>query len=115
MVRLQSDLTATIALSIEMQIKSRLQCARIMQSIFWPTGRRLRLAGIQTFDGSVVSWPKLMQKELISHWGPVFEKKPIELNTAKTLLGIYGRRHTTLIKDFWKCVLPHREVFSSIV
>ena len=75
-----------------------------MQSIFWPTGKRLRLAGIKTSDGSVVSCPKLMQQELINHWGPVYEKKQIDLVAAKSLLEIYGRRHKDMIKDFRKCV-----------
>ena len=52
------------------QIKSRLQCARKMQSMFWPTGRRLRLAGIKTLDGSVVGtdWDGHKTENIIK-WG----------------------------------------------
>ena len=42
-VRLQADLLATTALTIRKQIKSRLQCPRRMQSVFWPSGKRLKL------------------------------------------------------------------------
>jgi len=112
---LQTDLASTPALTVKKQIKSRLQCARRMQNIFWPTGRRLRLAGIKTLDGTVVSCPKLVQTELINHWKPIYEKKPIDLHAANTLLEIYGRRHNALIKDFRSCTLPSREVFGSII
>ena len=53
--RLQSDLTSTTALTVKKQIKPRLQCARRMQSIFWPTGRRLKLTGIKVADGSIIT------------------------------------------------------------
>ena len=53
--RLQVDLSKTTALIIKKQIKSRIQCARRMQSVFWPSGKRVKLAGIKTADGSVVS------------------------------------------------------------
>ena len=49
-------------------------------------------------DGSVVSCPKLVQKELIDHWKPIYEKKQIDLNLAKTLLGLYERNHKGLLK-----------------
>ena len=96
--RLQSDLAATTALTVKKQTKARLQCARRMQNICWPSGRRLRLAGIKTVDGSVVSCPKLVQKELIDHWKPIYGKKPIDLNLAKTLLGLYERNHKDVLK-----------------
>ena len=57
---------------------------------FWPSGERLRLAGIKTADGTVVSCPKLVRKELTEHWGPIYEKKPFDLTAAKTLLGLYS-------------------------
>ena len=99
-VRLQHDLLVTTALTIKKQIKSRLQCARRMQCIFWPTGKRLKLAGIQTAAGETVTSAAAVQHELITHWGPIYQKKPIDIAAANTLLGIYGRRHKTLIKAF---------------
>ena len=112
--RLQSDLAATSAPTIKKQIESKLQCARCMQKMFWHSGRRLRLAGIQTSDGSVVSCPKLVQKELVAHWGSIYEKKTIDRTAAKTLLGLYSRRHKDLIEDFRSHVLPDRQVFCNI-
>ena len=108
--RLQADHIATIALTIKKQVKSRLQCARKMQNVFWPIGKRLRFAGIKTADGLAASSPKAIQQGLISHWGPACEKKPIDLSAAKSLLDIYGRRHKASIKDFTKCVFPDKEV-----
>ena len=55
--RPQADLIATIASTIKKQIKSPLQCARRMQNVFWPTGKRLRLAGIKTADGVGCFYP----------------------------------------------------------
>ena len=53
--RLRTELTSTSSLIVKKQIKSRLQCARRLQGVFWPTGRRLKLAGIKTADDNVVS------------------------------------------------------------
>ena len=36
---LQADLIASIALIVKKQIKSRLQCARRMQHVFWSAGK----------------------------------------------------------------------------
>ena len=113
--RLQADLLATPALTIKKQIKSRLQCARRMQNVFWPRGKRLRLSGIKSADGNIVSSPIAMQRELIDFWGPVYAKKPIDLPAANTLLDIYGRRHKDLIKSFKRCVLPDKTVFCKII
>ena len=86
-----------------------------MQNIFWPSGRRLRLTGIKTADGSIVSCPKLVQKELAEHWGPIYEKKPIDLTAANTLLGLYSRKRKELIRSFRSCTLPDREVYTEII
>ena len=106
MNRLQLDLSQTTALIIKKQIKSRIQCARRMQSVFWPSGKRLKLAGIKPADGSIVSSAPAIQQELISHWGLIYQKKPIDIGAANTVLDIYSRRHKPLIKGFTKCVLP---------
>ena len=113
--RLQSDLTATTALTVKKQIKSRLQCARRLQSIFWPTGRRLRLTGIKVADGSIITCPTLIQKELAEHGGPVYQKKPIDRTAAKTLLGLYSRKHPDLINGFRTCSMPDKEVYCNII
>ena len=98
--RLQSDLSSTIAFAVKKQIKSRLQCARRMQSIFWPAGRRLRLTGIKVAGGSIITCRTLIQKELAEHWGPIYQKEPIDRTAAKTLLGLYSRKHGELINGF---------------
>ena len=112
-VRLQQDLQVTTAATIKKQIKSRLQCARRMQGFFWPSGKRLKLSGIKTADGDTVTSAAAVQQELITHWGPIYQKKPIDLSAAQTLLGTYGRRHKALIKEFTKCSLPDNEGFSN--
>ena len=115
MGRLQADLSSTIALIVKKQIKSRLQCARRMQGIFWPSGRRHRLTGIKVADGSIITCPSMIQKELADHWGPIYQKKPIDLNAAKTLLGLYSRKHGELINGFRFCILPNSKVSCNII
>ena len=104
MGRLQADLSSTTALTVKKQIKSRLQRAMRMQSIFWPSGRIHRLTGIKVADGSIISCPTLIQKELAEHWGPIYHKKPIDLAAAKTLLGFYFRKDGELINGFRSCI-----------
>ena len=86
-----------------------------MANVFWPTGKRLRLAGIKTADGSIVSSPKLVQKELAEHWAPVYAAKPIDTNAANTLLGVYFRKHRVLIRNFRSCTLPTNDEFKQII
>ena len=113
--RLQAELSSTTALTVKKQIKSRLQCARRMQGIFWPSDRRHRLTGIKSADGSIITCPSMVQKELADHWGPIYQKKPIDLTAAKTLLGFYSRKHGQLINGFRFCILPNSEVFCNII
>ena len=126
MSHIQNAIAATEFLIVKKQIKSRLQCARRMQGVFWKTGKRLKLAGIKvrdtegqpgvtvsvsppqpgaTINVSVVSSPQAVQHALSSHWGPIYEKKHCDPNAANTILRIYGKRHTELIKGFAECVL----------
>ena len=58
----------------------------------------------------------MVQKELAEHWGPIYEKKLIDLTFAKTLLGLYSsRKHGELINGFGSCILPDREVYFNII
>ena len=117
--QLQTEIAATESLIVKKQLKSRLQCARRMQGVFWKTGKRLKLAGIKVRDSegqdTVVTSPQAVQLSLSSHWGPVYSKKPWDLNAAKTLMRIYRNRHTELIKGFAECSLPCKDNYIAII
>ena len=112
MSHIQNEIAATESLIVKKQFKSRLQCARRLQGVFWKPGKRLKLAGIKVRDteghAAVVSSPQAVQSALSTHWGPIYEKKHCDLNAAKTLLGIYSRRHIELIEGFAESVLPQK-------
>ena len=74
-VRLQQDLQVTTAATIKKQIKSRLQCARRMQGIFWPSGKRLKLAGIKTAEGALLRLLLLLFSMSLLHIGGRFIKR----------------------------------------
>ena len=56
-----------------------------------------------------------MQHALSSHWGPIYGKKHCDLNAANTILRIYGKRHTELIKGFAECVLPKKDNYIQLI
>ena len=116
---LQGEIAATESLIVKKQLKSRLQCARRMQGVFWKTGKRLKLAGIQVRDDegqvTVVSSPPAVQQALASHWSPIYEKKHCDINAAKKLINIYGKRHTELIQGFLDCSLPDKDNYIKII
>ena len=113
MTQLQNEIAATESLIVKKQIKSRLQCARRMQGVFWKTGKRLKLSGIQVrgIDGQVstVSSPQAVQQALATHWSPIYGKKHCDSHKARVLIGIYGRRHRELISGFGACSLPQKK------
>ena len=113
-VELQHAIAIESSLTLKKQLKSRLQCARRMQGIFWPTGKRLKLAGIKVGD-NVVTSARGTQEALISHWKPIYEKKPCDTAAANKLLQVYSNRHPELINAFTECVLPNQEVFEQII
>ena len=119
MTQLQTEIAAAESLIVKKQLKSRLQCARRMQGVFWKTGERLKLAGIKVRDSegqdTVVTSPQAVQLSLSSHWGPVYSKKPCDMNAAKTLMRIYRNRHTDLIIGFAECVLPRKDNYIAII
>ena len=117
--QLQTEIAATDSLIVKKQFKSRLQCARRMQGVFWKTGKRLKLSGIQVRgnDGqvSIVSSPQAVQQALATHWSPIYGKKQCDSNNAKILIDIYGRRHRELISGFGVCSLPGKGNYIRII
>jgi len=81
--QIQQQIASTSSIMQKKQLKSRLQCARRMLSVFWKTGGRLKLAGIKTRDADgntcIVSSPKQVQAALSEHWAPVYSKQFVTL------------------------------------
>ena len=78
--QLQQQIASTSIMQ-KRQLKSRLQCARRMLSVFWKTGGRLKLAGIKTRDtesemGITALFPVPSKSKLLSlSIGPLFTPK----------------------------------------
>ena len=119
MSHIQNEIAATESLIVKKQFKSRLQCARRMQGVFWKFGKRLKLAGIKVRDteghAAVVSSPQAVQSALSTHRGPIYEKKHCDLNAVNTIYKIYGNRQTESIKSFADCVLPNSDNYIQLI
>ena len=75
---LQNEIAAIESLVVKKQFKSRLQCVRRMQDVFWKTGKRLKLAGVQVRDNegqiAIVSSPPAVQQALSSRWSLIYAR-----------------------------------------
>ena len=117
--QLQNEIAATESLIVKKQFKSRLQCARRMQGVFWKTGKRLELSGMQVRDNdgqvTIVSSPPAVQQALSTHWSFIYGKKHCDTHAAETLTKIYSKRHTELIKGFAVCTLYRKDNYITII
>ena len=90
-----------------------------MQGVFWKTGKRLKLSGIQVTDSNgvvtVASSPAAVQQALASHWSPIYAAKPCNTAAANILMRVYGNRHTELINGFGACVLPDKDNYIHLI
>ena len=99
------------------QLKSKIQAARRLQSVWWPRDRKLRLFGlrVQGPGGSqVLSAPQVVQQTLASHWGPVYEWKSVDVDALNKFLGVYARRNQDKF-DFESLELPDVEDLESAI
>ena len=117
--QIQIQMTNATSVMLKKQLKSRLQCARRMLSIFWKTGGRLKLAGIKARDSegntSIVTGPTQVQSALSEHWSPIYSKKNCSTVAANALLCDYGLRNAEKISKFAACRLPNKDRFSTII
>ena len=76
------------------QLKSRVQCFQRLQSIYWPTGKRMLVTGviIPSADGScsLASTPATIQAGLKEYWAPVYSAKPCDEVIAKKFVDLYA-------------------------
>ena len=98
------------------QIKSRVQCSRRLQSIYWPTGKRLSVTGIKLIgsegSSSVVSTPLAIQTGLKGYWSPVYADKPGDKDKAKKVLDLYAKRCGHLF-EFFSLEAPEIEDYAA--
>ena len=80
------------------QAKSRIQCFRRLEAIYWPKGKRMNVTGVTIFSAegtaSVVHTPSNIQKALTNYWAPVYSVKPGDEAKAKVLLDRYHRKYS---------------------
>ncbi len=101
------------------QIKSRIQAAKRLQGIWWPRKRRIQLSGLrlETPGASVpniLTSPYEVQTTLRDHWAPVYAIRPIDLDAAHKLLGVYRRRNEAKI-EFEDVQLPDTDDYEDCI
>jgi len=113
-LRLQRQIGFTQSKNKKAQLKGRLQAARRMQGVFWPTSRTLRLAGVTVSgaDGieARVADNDGIQKALREYWGPVYEHRDMDVDAANKLLRIFQSRNQNLFQ-FSSLALPDVDFF----
>ena len=100
------------------QFKAMIQCSRLLQSTYWPVGRRLAVTGIRMTleDGpsSVAQSPAAIQHSLKDCWGPVYSEKVSALEKAAKLRDLYARRNGHLV-EVSNLELPSEDDFGEMV
>lgn len=100
------------------QLKSRLQAARRLQTVFWSNGRMLKVLGVRVVgaDGSerVLTSPAEVQEALKDHWEPVYSAQPIDLEAAERFLGVYANRNRGRF-SFSDLSIPGQEEFEVVI
>ena len=93
---LRKQSASSTSANIKKQIKSRVQCFQRLQSVYWPTGKRMFVTGvvISTADGSssLASSPTSIQAGLKEYWEPVYSAKRCDEDKAKKLVDLYIKR-----------------------
>ena len=106
---LNSQLAATTNSNQRKQIKSKVQAARRLQSVWWPKNRRLKLRGIRIKEKEggevIVNEPKAVQRGLIDEWKPLSAWKQVDEDKIAKLLGVYQRRNSDKF-SFNSVILP---------
>ena len=95
--KLQKSMATTKSISIRKQLKGRLSAARRMQSIFWPSGRKLKLAGLRIpnaqGDPIIVADPVGVQNALRDYWAPAYAHHEMDHDAAIKLFKIFRRNN----------------------
>ena len=97
----QSNLTQQLRSSTSLcersKLKSRIQCAKRMASLWWKRAPRLLLRGLRvegpSGESSVTVTPDGIQAELINYWGPVYSVTEVECDSVQSFLRVYERRN----------------------
>jgi len=108
LAKLQKEKLATNSINAKKQLKSQMQGVRRMMALFWPSGKRLKLAGIRQSDGTTFCSPQDMQQALRDYWGPVYASKPFDAEAAKNFLKVYCN-HNRHLFDFKDLELPNAD------
>ena len=111
---LQKEQTTTTSQITRSKLKGRIQAARRMSSMYFPKGKRLKLAGIRVVssDGvdTIISDPTIVHKSLQDYWGKVYAHKDIDVDAAAKLFKFYSD-HKSHLFNFDDLVLPDSDFF----
>ena len=113
---LQQQIQKAPSNNVKKQLKGRLQAARRRQKLFFPKGRKLKLAGIILAQPDcpdlVVSSPSKVQSALAVHWADVYSKKFGDMEKAADLLNVYNRQQGHLF-TFSSMTFPDEQDYSN--
>ena len=92
--RLRTKVAQAASPNHRKQLKSKLQSARRMQSLYWKSAARLVLTGLEVDGGDsagqcIVTSSEGIQGALRDHWGNVYSKFPFDADAARKLLNVY--------------------------
>ena len=110
---LKEYIAATNCAILRKQLRSKVQAARRLQKVFWPSGKRLTVTGIIGADDVhgnpiVHTKPGEIQKALRLYWGEVYSEKEMDGVKAHKLINFFRRKCWHLF-DFENLVLPDEE------
>ena len=116
--KLQNSLATTKSINVRKQLKGRLSAARRMQSIFWPSGRKLKLAGLRIpvaqGDPIIVADPVGIQNALKDYWAPVYAHHEMDQDAAIKLFNIFRRSNFHLFQ-FSNLPLPDSDFYEEYI
>ena len=107
------------SLNKQKQLKSKIQAARRLQSVWFPRQRKLRLAGLRLRDQTsgefyVAGGPEEIQGGLKEYWCPVYSPKKVDADAAAKILGVYKRRRGNDF-SFDQISLPEAQDYSNFI
>ena len=111
---LQKEQATTSSQIVRSKLKGRIQAARRMSSMYFPRGKRLKLAGIRVINSegadTTFTDPPLVQKSLQDYWGNVYAHKDIDTEAAEKLFKFYSD-HKSHLFEFDDLELPDSDFF----
>jgi hypothetical protein len=115
---LQKRISSTKSTNLRKQFKGHLSAARRKQSLFWRTGRTLKLTGIRVSNAigqeTILTDPSSIQDALRDYWAPVYAHHEIDHDSAAKLFNIYRRNNSHLF-EFANLTLPDSDFFEEYI